>query len=426
MPDTDLLELETPELLEETPEGEESLETPEVPEGTEAQEETPEGEKPPAPVSLFQPDGKKLDPAIKASLAELKAKSPEAARLVSKALYDHGQFQREFPGGLTEAKELRDKIDGLGGVATIEERLNDLTYFDGIDQKFTQGDPAFVDDLVKADPGAFSRIAPAVFAKYNEIHPEGWKKYIGTVIYTDFQQNEIPVQMSRLADSLRRKDEAGAIESFNAVAAYLASFKELASLRVEAPKGKAPESKDQDVQKREDALRAREWQAEHSQIERRIVQEEYRTAVGARKVSTEDKAQIQELFLAKRQTLARQYFPDQAKKLEALRRANDKAGFLRLATLMHKRVSPEAMRWAVARTLKPAKTGASGQTPVQKLPPQQQGRLERQNGAGVFKFVSNEPGTWDIDYNYPGIKQLLGENKAVLKSGEKVQWRERK
>lgn len=420
MPDTDLLDLETPleDIEEELPEGEAKAEG-----ETDGQEEQPDGEKPPAPTSLFQPDGKKLDPAIKTLLGEIKAKSPEAGRLVSKALYDVAELRREFPGGLSEAKELRDKIDGLGGVSAIEERIGDLEYFDGIDKKFTSGDPAFVDDLAGADPAAFSKIAPAVFAKFAEVSPDGWKKYIGGIVYGDFQRNEIPVQISRLADSLRRKDEAGAIESFNAISAYLSTFKELAELRVEAPRGKAPESRTDDLSKREMDLRAREWQSDHAQIERGIVQEEYRAAVGSRKPSTEEKAQIQELFLAKRQTLAKQYFPDQAKKLDALRNANDKAGFMRLATVMHKRVAPEAMRWAVSRTLKPAKATTSKLNQQQREQPRQQ---SQQNGAGIFKFVGAEPDTWAIDYSYPGIKQLLGENKAVLKDGVKVQWRDKK
>ena len=130
--------------------------------------------------------------------------------------------------------------------------------------------------------------------------------------------------------------------------------------------------------------------------------------------------------MSRRQTLARQYFPDQGKKLDALRARNDKAGFMRLATVMHKRVSPEAMRWAVARILKPSRAAAANtnQQQLRREPAKQQ--PQSQNGAGTFKFVAAEPDTWDVDYSYPGIKALLGENKAVLKDGSKVQWRERK
>ncbi len=339
-------------------------------------------------------------------------------------------MQREFPGGVAEAKELRDKIDGLGGFEKLDKDLANLELLTGYDDKFGEGDPAFIDGLATANPAAFAKLAPAMFAKFNEISPDGWRQYIGSVVYGDFQRNELPVQLTRLADSIRRKDEAGVTESYNALSAYLATWRELAGLRVEAPKGKPAETGETDLSKREAALRSREWQAEHSGIERRIVQEEYKTAVGARKPSSEEKAEIQELFLSRRQTLAHQYFPDQAKKLDALRSRNDKAGFMRLATVMHKRVSPEAMRWAVARILKPSRAAASSttqqRTQQQSEKPQQRQQQQPQNGAGAFKFVSAEPGTYDIDYTYPGIKNLISENKAVLRDGSKVQWRDRK
>ena len=418
----DLLEgLETPleDIDEGLPEGDGSAPAP-----LEGAEETPEGEKPPVPTSLFQSDGKKLDPAIKTVLGELKTKSPEAARLVTKALYDMGQFQREFPGGLTEAKEIRDKIDGLGGFTAIEERLQDLDFFDGVDKKFTAGDPGFVDELANADPGAFAKIAPAVFAKYADIHPDGWKQYIGSVVYGDLLENGIPAEVTRLADALNAKNDAVVIDSFNKIAKYLMLFKGLKELRPELPKGKTTETPDGDLNKREMALRSREWQAEYAQLERRIVQDEYRSAIGSRKPTSEERATIQELYLNRRQTLARQYFPDQGKKLEQMRLRNDKAGFMRLARIMQLKVTPEAMRWAVARTLKPAKSSTTRQNTQQEQRTESQRKPQSQaNGAGIFKFVGAEPDTYDIDYDKTN-KALLAENKAILRDGSRVQWRE--
>src|SRR4051812_2981055 len=107
----DLLELEA-----ETPE-EQPLSEEETPETSETPETPAEEGDPKTPVtSLFQPDGKKLDPQVSATLAKLKTENPELGKLLTRAVYRVAEIEREFPGGVTEAKELRDKVEELGGV----------------------------------------------------------------------------------------------------------------------------------------------------------------------------------------------------------------------------------------------------------------------------------------------------------------------
>ncbi len=421
MPDTEILDdLELPgqqgDAEAQEPSGELSGQTPDG-------EKPAEGEAATKVTSLFQPDGRKLDPAVKVGLAKLKAESPEVAKLVSRAIYRTAELEREFPGGLTEARELRDKVDGLGGLLEIEGSIQTAREFTELAVAFEQGSPAFVDDMLATSPQAFATLAPIIFGKYAEIHPEGWQSYIGRIVYGDLQKNEIPVAMTRLADSLRRDDKEGAAEAFNQVAGYLASYKDLASRQVAAPKLDAPKPKDDDLNKREETLRSREWKTERAGIYRRLADEQYRFAIGSRKPTSEELAQIQELFQSRAGRLTRQNFPDWERKSEAFIRANDKAGYLRYMASIYRKVVPEAAASAVRSTLKsaPARTTATTTRPAAQTQQRQQQAVATDQ-SGTFKPIGKEPGTWDIDYDRTS-PAMLAKNRAVLIDGRKVEWR---
>lgn len=402
----DLLELEE-SATEEQPLTEEATETPETP-------ETPaEGAEKIPVTSLFQADGKKLDPQVSATLAKIKTDNPELGKLLTRAVYRVAELDREFPGGVTEAKELRDKVEEFGGVDGIAAKMESLEEMDGLAKAYMASDPKFIEDLIESSPEAFSALAPAIFQKFAEVNAEGFSAYMGRVVLGDMQANGLPLMMMRMQD-LIPADNAKLKEAFEQVNGYLGGFKALADKPLPSAKAKAATGKTDDLSKREETLRAKEWQSERDTVQKGIVNTEYTKHLAGRKPDTEEKAQIRELFVSRSKAAADKLFPGWMEKAQRYISSGDKPGYLRYMKSIYARVVPEAMATSVKATMKgkaavaAKKTVAAGGKAI--VP------------AAGFKLVAKEPDTWDIDYVRTGAP-MLRENRAVLKDGSKVAWK---
>jgi hypothetical protein len=406
MPDTDVLEVEPLEGAEET-----TLEQQPVAAG----EEKPavEGEEQTAPVtSLLGPDGKKLDPTVRSLLSEIRTKNDAAGKLLTKAVYRVAELDREFPGGLTEARELRDKIEGLGGVEGIEGKLETLAELTGLSKQFMDGDPAFVEDMATSSPEAFSALAPAIFAKYAQTNPDGFTGYIGRVVWSHLQSNGVPLLLQRLADFIPA-DKPQALELLNTLNGFLNEFAEMSK---KAPATAKPrvEAKPDDLTAREEALRSREWRAERDGIQRGIVRDEETKSLAGRKPDTEERAQIRELFMTRSQAAANRLFPGWSEKAQRFIKSGDKAGYLRYMKSIYSRVVPEAMASAVNSTMRHSKT-----TPVvAKTATTRPGATAAP--ANGFKPVASIP--QNIDWGRTS-KQMVQEDRYILTDGSRVQVR---
>lgn len=406
MPDTDVLEVEPLEGAEET-----TLEEQPV----EAGEEKPaEGEEQTAPVtSLLGPDGKKLDPTVRSLLSEIRTKNDAAGKLLTKAVYRVAELDREFPGGLTEARELRDKIEGLGGVEGIEGKLETLAELTGLSKQFMDGDPAFVEDMATSSPEAFSELAPAVFAKYAQTNPDGFTAYIGRVVWSDMNTNGIPLLLQRMADFMPA-DKPQALELLNSLSTYLNGFGELSKKAPSTAKPRVEAKPDSDLTAREEALRSREWRAERDGIQRGIVRDEETKSLAGRKPDTEERAQIRELFMTRSQAAANRLFPGWSEKAQRFIKSGDKAGYLRYMKSIYVRVVPEAMASAVNSTMRHSKTApvvaktATARPGVTAAP------------ANGFKPVASIP--QNIDWGRTS-KQMVQEDRYILTDGSRVQVR---
>ena len=409
MPDTEVLELETPlEGAEETALERPAAETGEeqIPDGTTDQT---------APItSLLGPDGKKLDPTVRTLLSEIRTKNDAAGKLLTKAVYRVAELDREFPGGLTEARELRDKVEELGGVDGIEGKFETLAELTGLSKQFMDADPAFVEDMATSSPESFAALAPVVFAKYAQTNPDGFTAYIGRVVWSDMNTNGIPLLLQRMADFMPA-DKPQAIELLNTLSTYLNGFGEL-SKKAPATARPRAEAKPDDLTAREEALRSREWKADRDGIQRGIVREEETKALSGRKPDTEERAQIRELFMTRSGAAANRLFPGWAEKAQRFIKSGDKAGYLRYMKSIYVRVVPEAMASAVNSTMRHAKPA-----PVVK-----QTAVSRPGSSAApvngFKPVATEPDTYKIDYGRT-TKAMLQENRAILTDGARVQWK---
>lgn len=378
-------------------------------------EETTESDAP-APTMLFEQGGK-LSPAVKDALLKLKTEKPEVGKLLTKAVFRVAELDREFPGGLTEAREMRDKVDEFGGLSGIEEKMTELSQYSAVVDAFDAQNPAFVDELATF-PESFCALAPAFIGKYAELSPDGFKSYIGKLVYGDMQTNEVPLLMMRLQDFIG--DNPKAIEVFEKINGYLGGFRNMAAINPAAPRAAtAKPAANADNNKREDELRSKEWKIERQSIERTTRDSELTRSLAGRRPSTEERAQINELFLSRSKAAADRYFPGWGEKAQRFIRNNDKAGYLRYMTSIYSRVVPEAMASAVSATMKSARrpaASANGQ-PAKPKPAGVAGAP----AADGFKRMANMPPPYEIDYTRTSPSMISG-NKAVLRDGKKVSW----
>lgn len=381
-------------------------------------------EEPGAPVtSLFDDTGRRINPAVKAILGKLRTSDPGAERLLSKAIFRTAELEREFPGGLAEARELRDKVEGLGGLEEIQGRLQAAEQFNGLAGAYENADPAFVQDLVESYPESFKALGPVFLQQYAKLDPDGYSGLVLRTMHADFQSSGFLLTFQRLADFIPA-DSKG-IEQYNALSTYLRGIGELAGKAPTAgmkPKEAAP--KNDEVSKRESDLTRREWDIERKSLFNSIAGKEYKTAIAGKTLDDEDKADIEERFRIRAENLTKQQFPDLMKRLEAFTARKDKEGFFRYLKSVYAKVVPQAVTAAVAGSLrhKPVTPGTKPAAVVNK-PGQALPRVPPKPGPTAgFKPVAKQPGPYEIDYSKT-TKLMIEKGDYVLKTGQKVQYR---
>jgi hypothetical protein len=403
MPDADVLEVEPLEGAEET-----TLEQP-----VEAGEEKPaEGEEQTAPVtSLLGPDGKKLDPTVRSLLSEIRTKNDAAGKLLTKAVYRVAELDREFPGGLTEARELRDKIEGLGGVEGIEGKLETLAELTGLSKQFMDGDPAFVEDMATSSPEAFSALAPAIFAKYAQTNPDGFTAYIGRVVWSDMNTSGIPLLLQRMADFMP-VDKPQALELLNSLSTYLNGFGELSKKAPSTARSKPVEQPKKDEKNDyEQAFSA----AASDRI--RLAKEEVRKTLHGESLDKESQAQVIYLYEGRAKVLADRLFPGWMNKAKAYLERGNQPAYSRYMTSIDNRVVPEAVSWAISKTRSHGGDKKAAPTPKQTAVSRPGTSAAPANG---FKPVASIP--QNIDWGRTS-KQMVQEDRYILTDGSRVQVR---
>ena len=411
----ELMELEAPPLEQ----AEEHLEPTEGEQAAEGQEGEQQAAGHEPVTSLFQPDGKRLDPTVRGALDKIKAENPDVGKILTKSIFRLAELDREFPGGLTDVRELRDKVEELGGITGIEQKIEGATELQELAVQFDAGNPAFVDDMVASNPESFAALAPVVFAKFAELQPESYAAYVGRVVYSDFTRNGLPLMLQRLADFIPA-DNPKAAELYNSIWGYLEGFKALADKPMATARPRQEQRQPDASAQREEQLRAREWKVERDSVQRSIVREAETSTLAGRKPNNEEGAQIRELFLIRSKSTADKLFPGWGDKSQRFIKNGDKAGYIRYMTAIYRRVVPEAMASAVNSTLRGSRKPAATTNGAQPKKPVAAGAAQQANGD--WKPVSAEPGTWDIDMNRTNTA-MLQQNRAILRDGRRVSWR---
>lgn len=361
-------------------------------------------------------NGNKLSDAARATLEEIKQKNPALAREIRTALFEHDRLKRELPGGLREVAQLRETIEKLGGNEGIQGLTQELNGWQQFDEMYTSADPKAIDFMVDTPEAqaSFMKLAPIAFNKYAEINPEGFSHYVSNVFLSHMMEHQIPLMVERLADFLPQ-DNQRAQEIWGSLAKFVNGIGQVARSAPKPPEAKAaaPDNRAQDLDRREADLTRTEWRNESAAAQTEIFNSLWTKLAAGRKVSSEQKAAIQELFSSR---LGKAIQSHEAN-LNRYFSAKDKAGFLKYADNLNKTELPKALT-AAFNAVMPQRPGPK---PAAAAPVAKVNGVAAKPDAG-WAWVSAAPKYAEMDPKRNDIT-LFQSGKAILKDGRKVQWK---
>jgi hypothetical protein len=127
-------------------------------------------------------DGRQIPPALRAALNDLRLTDPKLANRLKNVWFADLALKKEFPGGLNEARALREFKERLGGDDGIRQIEQERQYFQDLDQRLAAGDAQVVEHLANAAPEGFARLVPSAIAKLAETSPEHFGHLAGVMV----------------------------------------------------------------------------------------------------------------------------------------------------------------------------------------------------------------------------------------------------
>lgn len=126
-------------------------------------------------------DGRQIPPALRSALNDLRLSDPKLANRLKNVWFADLALKKEFPGGLNEARALREFKERLGGDEGIQQIEQERQSYRDLDQQFAAGDVKVLDHLVGVSPEGFSKLVPAAFGKLAEANPEQFRHVMARV-----------------------------------------------------------------------------------------------------------------------------------------------------------------------------------------------------------------------------------------------------
>lgn len=394
---------------------------------TSEQGEQAQGEQPdaaPRP-ELEEAEGLIVDGKPSAKVTQLlqktRAEDPKLAAQIREALFGASKYGQLFPGGIKEAAQLHQRFQELGGEAGLTEMRGNLDFFQGIDADFTAGNPRFVEALAEADPAAFAKIAPAVMAKYEAMHPEAINSFVCQKALAELDKSDFRFYMRMIYSKLDHSDK-DSVESFDAIANAYNRMSENAAKKPEVPGKQAPAGgeKDGEYKTREENVIRSEWRVEQNQFRRAEFSSEYDKLAKDRKVNSDNASAIKELC-AGRIEKALSGNAEFNSKLQRYFEARDKDGFLKSFNTQYKTILKAEMQRSFDHVMGAKRGPAAGASPVngKGAPVATPGIIEK-----GYAWVPKQPGTSEFDMTNPlNNRESFSQGKAILRDGRKVQWR---
>lgn len=342
-------------------------------------------------------------------------------------------FKQEFPGGLREARGLKETVEKYGGAEGLQTLKEESTYLNELDGQFVASDPKMLDTLAKVNPEATVDLIVHGIGKLRQLSPEQYNHTMGGIIFDTLAGAD------QLHDAynvlLGMKDNPQAQEAAKALGQWYASIRQL--------KEKAPQKREADQQtKLQKDREAFEQQKSTHESNQRI--ETVNNAVRPELISNVGKTLAQEMKAVGKDAAklkaanpklynrivanvmqeikARVLSDDQFKKNyeAALFVEKNPQKAIKMANAKNSKVAAQAVRdvWNEFAALVDKKPAGAGTTTTNAGGKQNAGAARVTEG---FKMLDKMPDRFSIDWGRSS--HLVVDGKAILKSGEKVQWR---
>ena len=144
-------------------------------------------EQPGAAAATPEPDGRMLSPDVRAHLAELKASNPTLAGKIRDAFGQAAAIRKEFPGGLQEARSIKQLAAEIGGAEGVRELQASVEEIAELDRLWEGKDPRAVDSMAEDYPEQFVELMPHAMETWQKRDPEGFNRNACAVVAATFQ-----------------------------------------------------------------------------------------------------------------------------------------------------------------------------------------------------------------------------------------------
>lgn len=366
-------------------------------------------------------NGKDVHQAVRTSLGELKKTNPAAANALKQAYFSNQEFQKEFPGGIAEARQIATTLKEFGGTDGVRVLKDSADYLEQIDKSFTAGDPAFIDQLAQASPESFVKIMPAAIDKLEQMAPEAFASLFAQRMLGDMNASGLIGELQWL------QRVAGDNAEIKAVADKFVKYLQRLSGFAEKPYAAPKSQQSQNGNGQQDEERTRfeqekreftitQWRTVAADNVGKVFSSEFSRLTGGRTVTTEQKAAIIELV---QNAINRAETDDDRKKIDDYFASGDQQGYLKFKDSFFKRVVPNAVERATS-TILGKKPGPGTQNPTAARPTPS-ARPTTPAVPGV-KMVTEKPAPHLINRRLTSQDDIL-KGLYTLTDGSKVQVR---
>lgn len=100
-------------------------------------------------------DKRKTEDQVRKEIASLKKTNPEVAKKWGDDHYRRLAYDQEFPGGVNEARQLKETFEALGGSEGLEGLQTEVEDYRNEIKQFSEGDPALLSQLHEANKESF-------------------------------------------------------------------------------------------------------------------------------------------------------------------------------------------------------------------------------------------------------------------------------
>jgi hypothetical protein len=400
------------------------VDTPEVDSGTVEQVDQPEqqqqtdGAQQPQP--SFEKDGKPSQAALKSAFQKLRELDPKLAEHIRGQYHLEGSIRSMFPGGVQEARALKETFDTLGGEEGITTlRTEAQEYADEL-AMVSEGNPKVVDNIFASSPEGAAKLTEYSFSKLRNVNPERYAAISMSGFSDVLRQNGFPDGVNTMAaaigalveDIANGKQERAHDQASN-LSAWFKKFQQMgakpAGQQEVDPRQKELDTREQTIRQQEEANFRTGF---NTKLNSELVIPSFKKMMGeffkGKNLTTEQKQRIEKNFYT---DLAEEFSKDDAFKSKrdiVLKRKDEKA----LMNLYRPRLEEIA-----PKVFKSVTVGLGW-----RRAPNATDNLGNGNGNANPAMLAAKPRSEDINWDKDKSRARFMRGEATLRNGKEVKW----